>query len=451
MSDEHNSKTTSAIDANKLAQGCRYVLELNWNGSYTQPAENLYPHQWLWDSCFNVIGWRHFDVERAKTELKSILRGQWSNGMIPNIVFTENSSIIGSDGSHWDSKRSPHSPENLATSGITQPPMLAEAVVKIGEKLDQVARREWYQDVYPAIRDYHLWLYRERDPHNQGLVTILHPWESGMDNSPTWIEQVHKHAKPIWIKLIETGRLDKIFNNLRRDTKFVDPQQRISSIDALIYHNIMLRQKRKNWDSESILMRPFFAVQDVMFNSILARANKHLAAIAEEIGHSLPNELEADIEKTDSAIRKMWDDDFKQYLSKNSNTEKPISTITIGNLMPLYSGSINHKRAEALAQQLYDSELFASEFPVPSVPKNSPYFEAHHYWQGPSWLNTNWLLIEGLEHYGFNKLANHIKQQSLKMVASSGPYEYFSPLDGSPAGAPNFSWTAALTIDLINR
>jgi hypothetical protein len=26
----------------------------------------------------------------------------------------------------------------------------------------------------------------DRDPEMSGLVTIMHPWESGMDNSPIW-------------------------------------------------------------------------------------------------------------------------------------------------------------------------------------------------------------------------------------------------------------------------
>jgi hypothetical protein len=35
------------------------------------------------------------------------------------------------------------------------------------------------------------------------------------------------------------------------------------------------------------------------------------------------------------------------------------------------------------------------------------------------------------------------------MVAKSGCYEYFDPLTCAGAGAANFSWTAALTIDLL--
>jgi hypothetical protein len=26
----------------------------------------------------------------------------------------------------------------------------------------------------------------DRDPEKTGLVTILHPWESGLDDSPVW-------------------------------------------------------------------------------------------------------------------------------------------------------------------------------------------------------------------------------------------------------------------------
>src|SRR5665213_155530 len=69
----------------RLAQAVS-VLEDNDYGYYTVPSTVLYPHQWLWDSCFISIGQRHFDVDRAQTELLSLLRGQWSNGMLPNII-----------------------------------------------------------------------------------------------------------------------------------------------------------------------------------------------------------------------------------------------------------------------------------------------------------------------------------------------------------------------------
>ena len=125
------------------------------------PAADLYPHQWLWDSCFIAIGLRHLDIERAQTELTSLLRGQWSNGMLPNIIFSEGHKYH-RDRELWRSYLSPYSPDGVSTSGLTQPPMLAEAVVQVGEKLKLPERRSWYKKMYPALVRYHEWLPRSR-------------------------------------------------------------------------------------------------------------------------------------------------------------------------------------------------------------------------------------------------------------------------------------------------
>jgi glycogen debranching enzyme len=86
---------------------------------------------------------------------------------------------------------------------------------------------------------------------------------------------------------------------------------------------------------------------------------------------------------------------------------------------------------------------------VPSVPLDSAFFNPLRYWLGPTWVNTNWLIIDGLRQYGFTAEADILQDRTLQMVAKSGMSEYFNPLNGEPAGAANFSWTAALTIDLL--
>ena len=89
-------------------------------------------------------------------------------------------------------------------------------------------------------------------------------------------------------------------------------------------------------------------------------------------------------------------------------------------------------------------------FPIPSVPVNSEWFNPISYWQGPTWINMNWLIIEGLKNYGFNDHAKILTKKTLELVEHSGFSEYFNPIDGSPLGVDNFSWTAALSIDLLN-
>jgi hypothetical protein len=329
--------------------------------------------------------------------------------------------------------------------------MLAEAVVRVGEKLKTVDRRSWYQDMYPALLSYHEWIYKERDPHEEGLAILIHPWESGLDNSPPWTQQLYVHSRPWWISFVEKTKLDRIALLFRRDTQHVPPGQRLNNIDALLYYSVLQRLRRKNWDIETILNRSHFAVEDLTFNSILVKANQHLVDIAKCIGHKLPEEILISMKSTEDGLEKLWDGYYKQYFSRNFVTHKLIKEPSIATLMPLYAGTISKERAKELVDMLHDKQLFDSNYPIASVPLSSDYYKELGYWQGPTWINTNWLIIEGLEKYGFDKEAENIKAKSISLIEQHGNYEYFSAKNGNPAGAKNFSWTAALILDMIKR
>ncbi len=434
----------------ELLDGAKAVLEMNDQGSFTIPAEGLYPHQWLWDSCFISIGLRHYNVDRAKQEIMSLLRGQWANGMIPHMIF-DNDLRYRQDRNIWRSWVNPFAPDDLTTSGITQPPMLAEAIVRVGEKLPLAERRSWFNTIYPALVAYHQWLYKERDPHEEGLVLQIHPYEVGLDNTPPWIDQLHEHNRPWWVAIIEKLHLEFLINMFRRDTKHVPPGQRMKNIDALLYFDVIRRLRRKRYNIDAILTRSLFAIEDLTFNSIFIRANHCLRHIASTIHQTLPPELEKKMSQTEETFEKLWDPYTGQYYSRNFVTHKLIQEPSIAALIPLYSGAISQERAEQLVAMLRNKHLFASNYPVPSVPLNSSWFKPFNYWQGPSWLNTNWLIIDGLKRYKFHDEAQALMEQTVEMVKQSGFYEYFSPLDAQPAGAQNFSWTAALTLDLLEK
>lgn len=424
------------------------VLKKNNRKKWTVPAPNLYPHQWLWDSCFIAIGLRHLDIDRAKTELISLQRGQWANGMLPNMIFAS-APQYRRDRSIWRSWVSPYAPDSVATSGITQPPLLAEAVVRVGEKLKMAERRSWYNQMYPTILAYHEWLYQERDPHAEGLIVLLHPYESGMDSSPAWISELRKHSMPLWIQAFGRLHLDGAVNLVRRDTRHVPPGQRMSNIEAMGYWSALRRLRRKAYNSEAIFSRSLFAVEDLAFNSILIRANEHLVTIAKTLARKLPQHLIDSISHTKEALDQLWDEPSGQYFSRSFNTHKLIEEPTVSTLLPLYAGSISRDRAKRLVELLKNNRWFGSNYPVPSVPRISTVFDPIKYWQGPSWVNINWLIIDGLSRYGFDAEAAALRDSTVDMVSKSGCFEYFNPLTGEAAGTPDFSWTAALTIDLL--
>lgn len=433
-----------------LSDQAKAVLKANDRGTFTVPAADIYPHQWLWDSCFIAIGQAHYDVERAKMELLSLLRAQWKNGMLPHMIFSPGIKQARYHGD-WRSWLSPLSPDDVSTSGITQPPMLAEAVVRVGEKLPLTERRSWYRQMWPHLLAYHEWLYSERDPHGEGLVLLIHPWETGLDNTPPWMAELRQHLLPWWIRLIAKLHVDGALSIFRSDTRIVDPAERLDNIEALALYDAKLRLRRKAYDTDKILDHSLFSIEDLTFNCILIRANTHLQKIALSIREEVPPGLLKRMKSAEDALEQLWDPYDGQYFSRDFVTHRLLTEPSIATFMPLYAGSITKERAAQIVKLLENERLFGTAFPVPSTPVNSAWFNPVCYWQGPTWVNMNWLIIDGLKRYGYHQHAEALREATLEMVANAGWREYFNPLTGEGLGAKDFSWTAALAIDLLKR
>ena len=155
----------------------RAILAANDRGGYTIPTTNLYPFQWNWDSAFVAMGFATYDLDRALTELERLVDGQWADGMIPHIVFHAPSDTYFPGPEVWGTHHAP------PTSGITQPPVLAIALAQIARRGADSAR---VAKLYLAALANHRWWWKARDPDARGIVALLHPWESGRDNAPSW-------------------------------------------------------------------------------------------------------------------------------------------------------------------------------------------------------------------------------------------------------------------------
>ncbi len=432
-----------------IEQAAAEVLATNDRGGlYTVPGAKLYPHQWLWDSCFIAIGLRHIDIERAKTEILSLLRGQWSNGMLPNIIFND-SRAYATDRNAWRSWASPLSPDHVSTSGITQPPMLAEAIVRIGELLSASERHAWYKSVWPALIAYHEWLYTDRDPHKEGLVLQIHPWEVGMDNTPPWMAYLHEHQLPFWIRSVQKLKLLGVIGMFRRDAQTVPLDERFETLEILALLDTQRRLRRKAYDISKIMDHSLFLIEDLAFNAILIRANQQLRTIAKTLDRKLPEPLASHMKLTEEALEQLWDDYSSQYYSRDFISHKLLKESSVATLLPLYAGSISQERAAKLVSLIENDQAFGPAFPLPSTAVGSKWFQPMRYWQGPTWMNINWMVIDGLKRYGFHEHASALTDLSLELVEKSGFAEYFDPITGEPLGTDNFSWTAALAIDLL--
>lgn len=434
-----------------LMDEARAVLAKNDMGEWTRPTTaGLYPHHWLWDSFFIAIGQRHYDIKRAMAEVHSPFHAQWRNGMVPHIIFSDAKGYHAGPEMWRSSKTNPDAPRQIETTGITQPPVAAEATVRIGELLKPKARLEWYKEMYPKILAWHEWFYRERDMDGDGLVVVVLSWENGMDNSPPWMRIMHEHALTPTARLVKSTGFHKFLERFRKDTTVVPAGERISTIDLRAVYGLIKSLRRLGYNGQRIASRHKLQIVDLTLNCILIRANQHLAAIAKEIGQELPEEIKQAIKKAPAALESLWDAKTKQYYSRDHLTGELIKEPSVDTFMPLYARALPKERVQALLGHLHNPRTFGTPYPIPSAPLNSPYFKPHCYWQGPAWVNINWMVADGLARNGQKREADRLRQKTLKMVEKGGMYEYFSPKDATKAGAPAFSWTAALTIDLLH-
>ena len=156
----------------QLAARAAYLLRGNDLGVMTTAAPLLYPHMWSWDAAFVAIGLAPLSVERAVVELDTLLSAQWTNGMIPHIVFANGVDGYFPGPARWaTSALAAHAPRTRHTSGITQPPVHAIAVQRI---LDHARTRgRSTRAVAEAFLDrrwddlvrWHRWLAEARDPN----------------------------------------------------------------------------------------------------------------------------------------------------------------------------------------------------------------------------------------------------------------------------------------------
>jgi glycogen debranching enzyme len=265
------------------------------------------------------------------------------------------------------------------------------------------------------------------------------------------MQELHEHQLAWWITAVKKLHFKGFINLFRRDLHYVPGEERLDTIDALAFYSTQRRLRRKNYDIDRILRHSLFAIEDVNFNAILIRANTHLQTIAKTIHAELPETLQDSMAKATIAFEGLWDPYSNNYYSREFVTHRLLKNPTIGTLLPLYGGSISKERAALLVKKLEDEKQFGLAYPAPSVPANSDWFNPIGYWQGPTWVNTNWLIINGLEQYGYKDHAAALREATLELVSKSGFSEYFNPLNGTPAGVANFSWTAALTIDLLSK
>ena len=438
----------SQDDFDKLAEDAKQILSENWTGSFTKPSHEQYPHQWSWDSVFIAMGYSHYNQQRAEDELRHLFNGQWDNHMVPQIIFSperyEERYFPGPD--FWKTENSPHAPRSVETSGLCQPPIHASGLYHvILHAKDRSRARKFASDMFPKVAAWHRYLLDERDPDDEGLIYIRHPWESGQDNSPIWDSVLERmEVNP-----------DELPEYSRKDDIYVDSDERPSSEEYDKYVYLVDFFRSRNYDEAKIRKDGCpFLIQDVLFNTLFCKANRDLAKVAELIGED-PTPFEQSAEKTARAMNdKLWCDQEQMYVDFDLNRSETIQSRVLSGFLPLFAGIPDENQREQIFNYLNTHcfcQLTDTCFPAPSYDRSGDGYSSRTYWRGPVWINMNWILAEGLKQYGFDDYVKQLHDSIIQLPHLSGFREYFDTDNGEGHGTDRFSWTASLLLDTLYR
>ncbi|MGB8645486.1 MAG: trehalase family glycosidase, partial [Anaerolineae bacterium] len=195
-------------------------------------------------------------------------------------------------------------------------------------------------------------------------------------------------------------------------------------------------------------------VESPDLNTYLVLQMQALEKIAEVLGLS----RDAARWRVDAAqlVQKMithfWDERAGVFWAMRDHQR--IRTLTPFNLYPLLTGQLPRAISDRLLAHLLSPDEFWLNHPIPSVARSDPKFNPDQMWRGPTWVNVNYLFIEGLARSGYPEPARRLRDKTLELLMRHNDiYEYYNPNTGVPPpnAASVFGWSSAVFIDLAIR
>jgi hypothetical protein len=344
--------------------------------------------------------------------------------MVPHIVFWREDSGYFPGPEVWATGRTPPS------SGLTQPPLPVSAAARlfVGDP-DRARALAAFRSLWPGLVAWLSWIERARKgPH--GACLIVHPWESGMDNSPSWDQPLSV------VPEVSDAHID------RRDVATISADQRPSQREYRQYLGIVDSLRTAGWQTERQPTDSPFSVEDPGFTAITARAAADLASVATAAG--LDGGKPADVAaSTHAGLDALWDEELNWYRPYDALGHRAVGPATSTGLVALWAG-IPESRARHMMERV-DAWRRTMPGAIPTAQPDDSSFDPIRYWRGPVWVLVNWLVADGLLRAGFTGRAAALRSDTRALV-EQGFSEYYDPRSLAGIGGQAFSWSAALTL-----
>jgi hypothetical protein len=363
----------------------RRALEVNWVAElgFTMPNRRKYPWQWLWDSCFHAIAWSALGDERCRAELRSLFSLQLPSGFLPHMGYQK------------DPRRSLALWHSTGRSEITQPPMYGHALRVLAGRGFAV------EDLYgPAAAGLH-WLFDRRMDPGSGLIRVVHPWETGCDDSPRWDGW---EARPF---------SERRWNRHKRE----------------LLRSLVL-------EDGAASANPQFEVAPASFNALVSFNARELGDL---IGDA---DLTRRADALTAAIERRWVEERRTWgdLRIHGSGGEELAP-TLDGLLPLLV-SRDERRVENAFGELFADARFWRPFGPAGFAADEPGYEPGRYWRGDAWPQQTYLMMVAALRHGRGTDARRLAEKLVTGCSRSCFAERWHSETGRAVGAVPQGWAA---------
>jgi hypothetical protein len=379
-----------------------------WNTLYAPSSDLTFPsdsridaRQWggwivgEWD-FFSSFLTSVEDVDQTEAYVRAILGSQTSTGMVPNMTSA-----------------------SATTVDRSNPPVGAFSVLKIYQRWHDRQLLEW---AYPRLKKYHEWWFADRgdgQPWRDGNRNGLLEWGSDRGSSPT-----------------VGGR------------GFLQGAKWESGMDD-----------SPMWDDATYDAHTYTMTQDdVGLNSLYAVDAECLSSIASLLGKDEDaRQFSAEYTRIKQLVQeKLWNPEDGIYESRfwDGHFSKRLSPT---NFYPLFAGIATPEQADQMVKKhLLNPEEFWGKYVIPTIARNDPSFDDQFYWRGDIWGATNYLVYEGLNRYGFDKVALEVAEKSYGLFmddwTDNQHYdEQYRASGGNGGGETHYMWSGVLCLMALEQ
>ncbi len=221
----------------------------------------------------------------------------------------------------------------------------------------------------------------------------------------------YQWVKPIW------KSMRKVIT-YREQTQF-DPKYGLffweNAISSGADNNVALTNDEK--DKSAILATDISTFQ--------YREYKAMAQLADKLGYADEaaeyRKKAADLKA--AMLKYMWFADESMFYNIRRDTGKPLKRISYSNFVPLIDDILPEKDAKAMiTRYMLNKDIMWAPYGVRSLSKqdrdynNAAIIVPYSNWQGPIWINANYLNYISLKRYGFDKEAKELSGILGRMV-----------------------------------